>query len=383
MTNEVNNATVKLLAILLVVSIIFGTFVFLYTEENNEILKGEANFQLHYIYTLKNEGPLNLSFVSLRLALLKSWEPVQRVDSISYAPMANRTASDQYNNSFIYYEFDFFGVNQTLQVEVYANLTLYLLDYANAKLTIYPYDPNDRLYALFLAYDQYADTTDPAVRSIANSFPVTNNPIEDAYYAYNFSSTFIKYKLLSKVKGASFAIRNGYGDCDEYTTLFMALTRARGIPSIEHSAWLGDFVEGYNGTDNGAAAHAYPMFYVNGIGMLPADPTRGNTNFFENWLKTDEKRITLTRGPDKPYRHLTYRWIPKENISDPQIFSEYRIFIDKLNINYFSRIRTTIFVILTAMPVVFVGYSAIAGRRAYKLKQEKVKKILMDHLTDN
>ncbi|RMG40670.1 MAG: hypothetical protein D6732_03090 [Methanobacteriota archaeon] len=372
----------KILVAGLAFLVIMSGFVFLYLEENDDILQGKADFQLQYSYVVKNEGSLNLTRVSIRLALLKSWEPVQEVKGIQISVPPNFTTTDEYNNSFIQYDFTDFQVNQTFKVTIKANVTLNLLDYVNANLKIFPYDENDPLYKLFMAYNPLEDTTDPAVQSVAGTFPDSDNPLDIAYLSYNFSSTYIRYKLLSQIRGASFALRNGYGDCDEYTTLFIALSRARGIPAIEHTAWLADFATGFNGTDDGAAAHAYPMFYVKGVGMLPADPTRGNTNFFDNWLKTDEKRITLTRGPDKPYRHLSYRWIPKANISDPTVFNEYRIVVNSLEISYFSKTRSAVFIVLNAIPVLFVVYSTLAGRRAYLAKQAKLRKILMEDIIE-
>ncbi len=372
----------KILVAGLMFLVLMSGFVFLYLEENQNILQGKADFQLQYSYVVKNEGPLNLTRVSIRLALLKTWEPVQEVHGIQISTNPNFTTSDEYNNTYIHYDFTNFQVNQTFKVTIRVNVTLNLLDYVNANLEIFPYDENDPLYKLFMAFNPLEDTTDPAVQSVAGSFPESNNPLDIAYSAYNFSSTYIRYKLLSQIRGASFALRNGYGDCDEYTTLFIALNRARGIPSIEHTAWLGDFATGFNGTDDGAAAHAYPMIYLRGVGMLPVDPTRGNTNFFDNWLKTDEKRFTLTRGPDKPYRHLSYRWIPQANISDPTVFNEYRIVVDSMEITYFSTTRMAVFIVLNAIPVLFVVYSGIAGKRAYDARKAKLRKILMEDLIE-
>lgn len=372
----------KILLSGLIFLIALSSFTFVYLTENDEILQGQADFTISYSYVVKNDGPLDLTRVAIRLALLKSWEPVQVVRGVQVSIPPNFTTTDEYNNSFINYEFSGFKVNQSVEIMIKANLTLNLLDYVNARLNIEPYDPEEKIYKLFMAYNPLEDTTDPAVQSVASSFPHSDNPLDIAYASYNFSSTYLKYKLLSQARGASFALRNGYGDCDEFSTLFIALNRARGIPSIDHTAWLADFVTGYNGTDDGAAAHAYPMIYVKGVGMLPADPTRGNTNFFDNWLKTDEKRITLTRGPDKPYRHLSYRWVPKANVSDPSVFNEYRIIVENLEINYFSTTRMVVFVVLNGIPVLFVIYSGIAGKKARDARKAKLRRILMEDLIE-
>lgn len=366
----------KIGLIIILVLLLLGSITREYNVEQNEILKGKANFQLTYRYRMQNQGPLNLSSVSLRLALLKDWAPVQKVDSIIIRTEPNLTTTDEYENSFAWYNYDSFGVGQSLDLKFDVNLTLNLLDYSTAKLDILDYDYNDPLYKLYTRYHPFSDTTDPGIQNVAQGLTSSTNPFDIAYEAYNYSSTYIQYKLLTNEKGAPWVLRNGYGDCNEYTDLFMALIKARGIPAIEHTAWLADFKEGFTTTDEGAAAHAYPMFYINGLGLLPVDPTRGNSNLFDNWLKTDEKRITMTRGPDQPYRKLIYRWIPVEGVDSPLIQSNYTISINKLDINYFSTLRKVLVILVIGIPTMFVIYNAIKGRFARNKTIEKREKLL-------
>ncbi|MFV2015031.1 MAG: transglutaminase family protein [Candidatus Heimdallarchaeota archaeon] len=374
--NNKNKFVVKLGFIIIIVLLLLGGITIEYTVEQNETLKGKADFQLTYRYRMQNQGPLNLSSVSLRLALLKTWDPVQTVDSINIRTEPNQTTSDEYENSFVWYNYENFNVGQWIDLQFDVNITLNLLDYSTAKLNVLDYDVNDPLYKLYTRYHPFTDTTDPGIQKVAQELTSSNNPLEIAYEAYNFSSTYITYKLLTNEKGAPWALRNAYGDCNEYTDLFMALIKARGVPAVEHTAWLAEFKEGFTTSDEGAAAHAYPMFYINGIGLLPADPTRGNSNLFDNWLKTDEQRITLTRGPDQPYRKLVYRWIPVEGIDSPLIQSNYTITINKLDINYFSTLRKVLVILVIGIPTVFAIYNIVKGRFARNNAIDKREKLL-------
>lgn len=357
---------------IMVLILILGGGVIIYQDESSNPLKGRADFQLSYRFRLTNRGPLNLTFLSVRLALLKTWNPVQVVHSLIIESPPNRTTTDEYDNLFAWYEFDSFGVNQSLDLVFRANLTLNLLDYSTMNLNYDPnYDTNSPLYKLYTAYNPYADPTDPLVRQVAQTLSQqSRDPLDLAFQAYNFSSTYIKYRLLSSIRGASFALRNGYGDCDEYNTLFIALLRANGIPAIGHTAWLADFAPGFETTDDGAVSHAYPMFYLRGVGLLPADPTRGAKKLFDNWLKTDEKRITLTRGPDHPYRLLKYRWIPDKNLPDPTVDSNYTITIQNMNVEYFSLLRTAVIVSIIGTPILFV-ITRLVQLQKYKKKQKR------------
>ncbi len=373
-----NHPWLRFGTVVLLVIIAFGGGLVVYQEESTNPLKGKARFELTYRFRLTNKGPLNLTFLSVRLALLKSWEPVQVVHSLAVGTPPNRTTTDEYDNLFAWYEFDSFKVNQTLDLQFQANLTLNLLDYTSVKLNYQPtYNKSSSLYKLYTAYDPFADPTDPLVRQVAQTLAQKgSDPLEIAYQAYNFSSTYIRYRLLSSIRGASFALRNGYGDCDEYNTLFIALLRANGIPAIGHTAWLADFVPGFETTDEGAVSHAYPMFYLEGVGLLPADPTRGATSLFDNWLKTDEKRITLTRGPDHPYRLLRYRWIPDENLPDPTVESNYTITIHDMNVEYFSLVRTVVIVGIIGTPLVFIVTRLVQLQKYRKKQKEELEKLL-------
>ncbi len=370
----------KIYFIILAILLFSGSFTVLYFNEADEVKKGDADYQLSYRFRMQNLGPLNLTSVSLRLALLKTWDPVQTVHNISVETPFNYTSTDQYNNSYIHYDYRNFRVNQTVDLIVRANLTIPFLDYSRANIRAKEYDQQSSTYRLYTAFNPLADSTDPGIVNLAQSLTRSTNPIDIAFEAYNFSSTYLKYRLLSNSRGAKFALHNGYGDCDEYTTLFMALLRARGIPVVEHTAWLADFIEGYEGTDDGAAAHAYPMFFVEGIGMLPVDPTRGNKNLFDNFLKTDHKRITLTRGYNQPYRLLRYKWVPNANLTDPLVQSNYTIKIEKLAINFFSTLRSSIYIVLVAIPIIFILYTGLAGRKAQRERQKKVRRILKQDL---
>ena len=62
---------------------------------------------------------------------------------------------------------------------------------------------------------------------------------------YDWVRDHVEYKN-GKLKGALAALRDGSGDCEELTSLFIALCRARKIPA--RTVWVPD--------------HCYPEFYL-------------------------------------------------------------------------------------------------------------------------
>ncbi len=374
-TNE-RRRTTKYIAGFTLLIVMVASVGAVYGQETQETQRGSAKFQLSYRFYLENVGQLDLSSVTLRLAQLKDWDPVQAVTNFVIDTASNQTTTDEYDNQYLWYEYTDFKINQTIDLWFHANVTLNFVDYSTPELIAEPYDIDDDQYKLFTAYHPLADNTDPSIRNIAQQLELPNDPIGTAYNLYNFTSNYIDYRLLSSIRGATYAIRNQEGDCDEYTTLFIALARSLGIPAVSHTAWLADFESGFVGTDDGAIAHAYPMFYVEGVGMLPADPTRGRSSIFDNWLKTDQKRITLTRGPDNPYRLLQYRWFPIAGLPNPDIFSNYTIIIHDMNIEYTSRLRSIIIIALAGIPAVFGLVNIVGGYRIRREKKEKLERLL-------
>lgn len=69
---------------------------------------------------------------------------------------------------------------------------------------------------------------------------------EKAKAIYDWGQANIEYKFDKELKGAVIALKAGHGDCEELTSLFIALCRANRIPA--RSVWV--------------PGHCYPEFYL-------------------------------------------------------------------------------------------------------------------------
>ncbi|MDH5401436.1 MAG: transglutaminase-like domain-containing protein [Candidatus Heimdallarchaeota archaeon] len=377
---KVNTKYKNIIIVMLLLIILISTFV-VYNQEKQSFIKGQANYQLTYNYLIENKGPIPLNYLGIRLAILKSWDNLQQVNTITSNIQPNRTVIDEYDNNFAWYEMDQFAIGGVLNISFDVDLSVNILDYTGLNIENPSYDKQNEQYSLYMAYDPLADPNDLRIKSTVISLPYETESIVDKVFAsYNFTSTYLRYRLIADSKGASFAITNGYGDCDEYMNLFIALNRANGIPTIGHTAWFADFQKGYSTTDQGSVAHAYPMFYVEGLGLIPADPTRGKDSLFDNWMKKDHQTITMTRGPDHPYRLLRYRWQPIEGLPSPEVVNNYTVSIKDLEIEYFSNIRRSIILINFAIPVLFIIYNVRKSKQDIAYQKQKLDKLLNPRL---
>ena len=101
-----------------------------------------------------------------------------------------------------------------------------------------------------------------------------------------------EYALLGRgLLGAKVLLTTNKGECGDFSSLFIALSRASGIPARA--------VVGYwaiTGTDQ---AHVWAEFYLEGIGWVPVDPTVAQSQVAMRdyyFGHMDNRRVILNKG---------------------------------------------------------------------------------------
>ena len=90
------------------------------------------------------------------------------------------------------------------------------------------------------------ESRDPKIRDLAKEIGVDKEKAwEHVEAIYDWVREHVEYKL-GPLKGAAAALRDGTGDCEEITSLFIAICRAADIPA--RSVWV--------------VGHCYPEFYL-------------------------------------------------------------------------------------------------------------------------
>ena len=104
--------------------------------------------------------------------------------------------------------------------------------------------PNIRTY---LAPSPKIESRDPKIRSLAKQIVADKEKAWDKVEAiYDWVREHVKYKEGAPLRGAIAALKDGTGDCEDMTSLFIALCRAEDIPS--RTVWV--------------PGHCYPEFYL-------------------------------------------------------------------------------------------------------------------------
>ena len=115
----------------------------------------------------------------------------------------------------------------------------------NPELLVLP-DKLDRSLRKYLGTSPYIEVRHPEIREVAKEIYDESLPMwHRVEKIYDHVRKVIKYKN-GNLKGALAALRDGDGDCEELTSLFIALCRVNGIPA--RTVWVPD--------------HCYPEFYL-------------------------------------------------------------------------------------------------------------------------
>lgn len=98
----------------------------------------------------------------------------------------------------------------------------------------------------YLSPSPLIESRDPKITGAAKTIGLdAKNAWEEVEAIYDWVRNHVKYEN-GKIKGALAALKDGTGDCEELTSLFIAICRAKGYPA--RTVWV--------------PGHCYPEFYL-------------------------------------------------------------------------------------------------------------------------
>lgn len=133
---------------------------------------------------------------------------------------------------------------------------------------------------IYLSPGPKIESSSPEIKAIAQNIinQVDNyDEVAIAQAAFDYTKKTLKYDLYapSVNQGALSALENGAGSCVEFASLFVAITRAAGVPARIVNGFA-DKVAPLSKADNITnldSRHQWAEFFVEGKGWIPADPT--------------------------------------------------------------------------------------------------------------
>ena len=222
---------------------------------------------------------------------------LQNIDAVTINPQPHFSYSDSQNNSIVGWQTN--DANFKMEMNFgYANA--FIKKEINAEKCNLP---SGASFLPYLKSEPFLEQTE-AIRQLAQKITDNQRPYHAAEKIFEWVAKNFTYQYPPSKRGAeNLDLQNLCGDCGEYTSLFVALCRAVGIPAkIE----IGFFIT----PNNELSEHAWASIYLEPYGWLPIDcqfatleetPEKGKKLYF---LNTPENRIIFTSGFNIPLKPI-------------------------------------------------------------------------------
>ena len=162
---------------------------------------------------------------------------------------------------------------------------------------------------------KYWKVNAPEIQNLAKELFDPNKTVaQNAQTAYDYITKNLRYNFdiikedFVERQGALTALTNPTGSwaCMEFTDLFIALTRAMGIPARELDGYAFSTAENITplsiNLKNGDLLHAWPEFYDPVYGWTAVDPTWGSTSGIDYFTKLDTSHFVFSvKGLNSEY----------------------------------------------------------------------------------
>lgn len=155
----------------------------------------------------------------------------------------------------------------------------------------------------FLKEEEFIEITDSIRSKAVELTKGMSDPVSKTRALYNWVNTSMKYEWPVPKRGALEAFRSCKGDCGQYSYLFIALSRASGIPAR--------LVSGFMLAPDTVSYHVWAEVELPELGWLPVDCTDK-----KGFLELDNRRLVSSRGMNIPLKHVP-AWATYKN-SDVQ-----------------------------------------------------------------
>jgi len=251
-----------------------------------ELVKKYGN-KLYFVSEGKNKNKFFVWF-----SRIKEWEN-QRNVRVKYNIQPTKTYQDKENDNLIDF-FDFSDkLNKKFQLRINFNFEAYKTKLKVDLNNIKEYNKKSSLYKRYTKDEKYLEQTKEVKKLAKNIVGKEKNYFKKARKIFDWITDNITYKYPPKERGVISTLKNKYGDCGEFSLLFIALCRSVGIPARYISGmWVAPIKK--------QRFHAWAAFYLADVGWLPVDCT------VSQGLKRDKKFSEFIRKLGNPLNSNYY-----------------------------------------------------------------------------
>lgn len=318
----------KLIFLIIVVVMVLQPFVNPAVAANADgfyTTLAERSYRIKNSFELVNTGANEaLSVTATVLVGAISSSPYQQSINYKVTPLPKYIYTDSSGNIYAEVMIDKIKAGETKTITVEKELINSGISYSKDIYKLQPDYTSFKSNSNNLKYLQAGSKVEvnaTEIQAKAGEFDASKPVVQLAKDIYDYVNVYIDYDERSTYanKGALSAIRTAKGVCDEYASLFTALSRAKGVPArIVTGYWLDEPLKQNAWNDISSNIHAWVEFYVPETGWIPAEPTFIYTL---NRIRTPNSNYFANIAPDDI--HLLYSYQRNDLKSDVSIIYSY------------------------------------------------------------
>jgi transglutaminase-like putative cysteine protease len=220
------------------------------------------------------------------------------VDNVSSSIGQPMLQNDSSGNLYAYWRDVTIDRNEEVTVEVAYDVLSFSTRFLINSSLVGNYDKSSQLFRKYTQPEEFIQSDSLEIRLKAQEIAGSaSNAHEKTSRIYDFVVKHLRYSMQDYERGALWALKNGTGDCSEYSYLFVALSRAAGIPARVQTGFAFSYVG--ETVENG---HMWAEYYLEGYGWIPVDAT------WKQFDSLDDRHFSSLQGiPDElPYVNVFF-----------------------------------------------------------------------------
>lgn len=334
-------------AIIIAGIVIVSVFLYVFIQSDKIEVYETTLYNMTYVVEVNNFGPAVATDIPLKIALIRDWEPYQEVEMIDIYPEPESIITDAFGNQYALFTVPFLNPDSSFNVTVNAIFYSKSADFNILKSEIGRFGGAEEKFTL---PSKFIESNSPLVIERAGNLSASSDFVVDyAWNAYSYIVEEIEFEQQPGELGALWTLENREGGSAELGNLFVALMRANKIPAKRISGWGNHFVIG-EVLRSPQFAHGWAEFYLPEYGWVPVDPTWGKSHKFDNFAKTDDDHIILTKGAGV---HFFTRGSYNSPYGEARVDTDYIVQVNDKQVSNVSPKRSLIVLIIFLFPVLF------------------------------
>ncbi len=238
------------------------------------VLRNERYAYVSYTQEYHNFGPGKVKNIQLYISIPEDKDNQKIQEKINFNIQPQEYLQDASGQRVAAFFFQQLLPHQSLNIVMKTKVKTYEINYfiypdKVGSLKDIPKDIKDKYLQDGEKYDYKNEIIQKAVKEAIGE---EKNPYWIARKIYNYIIDHLEYELSGGWNPAPLVLKRGNGSCSEYSFLYIAMSRAAGLPS----RYVGSVVVRGDDASIDEVFHRWVEVYIPNYGWIPVDPSGGD-----------------------------------------------------------------------------------------------------------